>query len=124
MRASILIFIGSGLGGVVRHLLNDWITRISATPLPVGILLINISGSLAMDLLAGWFAFKGAAPQDVRLFLTTGVISGYTTFSAFSLDAVLLAERGEVASATAYVAVSVVLSIAAVMAGLAVIKTL
>lgn len=119
MRASLLVFIGSGLGGVARHLVNVWVTKVAGTGFPLGILVINVSGSLLMGLLAGWFAFKGELPHDIRLFLTTGIVSGYTTFSAFSLDAVLLLERGAYALASTFVVGSVVLSMAALMLGLA-----
>ena len=71
-----------------------------------------------MGLLAGYFAFKGDASQHWRLFLATGVLGGYTTFSAFSLDAWLLYERGEMSAAAMYVMASVVLSIGALFVGL------
>lgn len=122
MRASLLVFIGSGLGGVARHLVNVWVTKLAGTGFPLGILIINVSGSLVMGLLAGWFAFKSEVSHDVRLFLTTGILSGYTTFSAFSLDAALLLERGAYAYAAAYVLGSVVLSIAALILGMAAIR--
>ena len=71
---------------------------------------INVVGSGLMGLVAGWFAFRAGegAPQGLRLFLTTGILGGFTTFSAFSLDAVLLWERGETALAALYVGGSVV----------------
>jgi CrcB protein len=90
MISSFVVFIGSGIGGVTRHLFNGWIVRAVGTGFPLGILLINVLGSSAMGLVAGWFAFRGHASQDVRLFLTTGILGGFTTFSAFSLDAALL----------------------------------
>ena len=62
-----------------------------------------MTGSVAMGLIAGYFAFKGDASQHWRLFLTTGILGGYTTFSAFSLDAALLYERGAVGAAALYV---------------------
>ena len=71
-----------------------------------------------MGLIAGWFALKGDAPQAARLFLTTGILGGYTTFSAFSLDAALLYERGELGHAALYVIGSVVLSVGGLFAGL------
>jgi CrcB protein len=70
----------------------------------------------------GYFAFKGGASQHWRLFLTTGILGGYTTFSAFSLDAVLLYERGELGLAALYVALSVALSIGGLMGGLALMR--
>jgi CrcB protein len=80
----------------------------------------NVTGSLIMGLLAGYFALRSAGGvQHWQLFLTTGILGGYTTFSAFSLDAVLLYERGAFALATLYVLGSVLLSIAGLVAGLA-----
>jgi fluoride exporter len=75
-----------------------------------------------MGLLAGYFAFKGDASQSWRLFLTTGILGGYTTFSAFSLDAALLYERGELGLAALYVGLSVALSIGGLFAGLALVR--
>ncbi len=75
-----------------------------------------------MGLVAAYFAFKGDASQHWRLFLTTGILGGYTTFSAFSLDAALLYERGEVGLAALYVVASVALSIAGLFAGLALVR--
>ena len=81
-----------------------------------------MTGSLVMGLLAGYFAFKGDASQSWRLFLTTGILGGYTTFSAFSLDAALLYERGELGLAALYVVASVALSIGGLFAGLALVR--
>jgi CrcB protein len=118
MRSSLIIFVGAGIGGVLRHLLNAWIMRLPGLEFPLGILSINVIGSTAMGLVAGWFAFKGHAGQDVRLFLTTGILGGFTTFSAFSLDAALLYERGQFGLAVVYVVASVALSIAGLFAGM------
>jgi CrcB protein len=80
----------------------------------------NVTGSLIMGLLAGYFAFRGGgAPHHLQLFLTTGILGGYTTFSAFSLDAVLLYERGALGLAALYVLGSVALAIGGLFAGLA-----
>ena len=86
-------------------------------------MIVNVTGSLVMGLIAGYFAFKGDASQNWRLFLATGILGGYTTFSAFSLDAALLYERGEVGLAAIYVVASVVLSIAGLFAGLAIARS-
>ena len=75
-----------------------------------------------MGLIAGYLTFKGEASQPWRLLLMTGILGGYTTFSAFSLDAVLLYERGELGVATFYVVGSVVLSILGLVAGLALVR--
>jgi CrcB protein len=85
---------------------------------------VNIVGSLAMGLVAGWFAFRGEGGQMIRLFLATGVLGGFTTFSAFSLDAALLLEKGQTAAAAIYVVFSVVAAIAGVFAGLAMMRAL
>ena len=77
-----------------------------------------------MGLIAGYLAFKGEASQPWRLFLMTGILGGYTTFSAFSLDAALLYERGETGLALFYVLGSVVLSIVGLFAGLALVRHL
>ena len=79
-----------------------------------------------MGLIAGWFAFKAgeAWSQSARLFLTTGVLGGFTTFSAFSLDAILMWERGELGSALLYIIGSVVLSLVALVLGLALVRSL
>jgi CrcB protein len=124
MRALLIVFVGSGVGGVGRHFLNTWITRLSGSDFPFGILTINIVGSFAMGLVAGWWAFKSNAPQDLRLFLATGILGGFTTFSTFSLDASLLIERGQNLSALGYAVGSVVFSILALMAAMALIRSL
>ncbi len=87
---------------------------------PWGTLFVNVSGSLVIGLAVGWV---GAASNDTRLFLVTGVLGGYTTFSAFSLDALTLWQRGEVGMAALYVLGSVALSLVAVTAGYALSRT-
>ena len=114
----LIVFLGGGLGAALRHGVNVGAARLLGTAFPYGTLAVNVTGSLVMGLLAGWFAFKGDASQHWRLLLTTGVLGGYTTFSSFSLDAVLLWERHEPAQAAAYVAASVALSILGLIVGL------
>jgi fluoride exporter len=119
-----LVFIGGGLGATMRHLINVTCIRCMPPGFPWGTFLINITGSTVMGLIAGYLALKGQASQPWRLFLMTGILGGYTTFSAFSLDTALLYERGEVGLAAAYVAGSVALSVAGLFAGLALIRQL
>ena len=119
-----IVFLGGGIGAALRHGINLGAARWLGTGFPFGTLFINVSGSLMMGLDAGYFAFKGDASQGWRLFLATGILGGYTTFSAFSLDAAVLYERGEVSLAAAYVVGSVVLSIAGLFAGLAIARSL
>ena len=97
----LLVFFGGGLGASLRHFINITCARILGTGFPWGTFIINITGSTVMGLVAGYLAFKGEASQPWRLFLMTGVLGGYTTFSAYSLDAALLYERGELASCRA-----------------------
>ena len=126
MTSTLLVFVGAGIGGVLRHGVNLVSPRWFGTGFPAGTMLINVLGSALMGVIAGWLAFKTQAgwSQHVRLFLTTGILGGFTTFSAFSLDAVLLWERGEAGLAAAYVVGSVVLSLVALFAGLALVRSL
>ena len=116
----LIVFLGGGLGAALRHGVNIAAARLLGTGFPFATMIENVTGSLAMGLLAGYFAFRGSGGlQHWQLFLTTGILGGYTTFSTFSLDAVLLYERGAVSLAALYVLGSVVLSIAGLVAGLA-----
>ena len=120
----VLVFIGGGLGSTLRHTVNVVCARCIGTAFPYGTFIINISGSTIMGLIAGYLAFKGETSQAWRLFLMTGILGGYTTFSAFSLDAVLLYERGQIGLALFYVVGSVVFSILGLFAGLALVRHL
>src|SRR5690606_3497690 len=92
----LIVFLGGGLGAALRHGVNLGAARLLGTAFPYGTLAVNVAGSLAMGLLAAWFAFRGDAAQHWRLFFATGVLGGFTTFSAFSLDVALLYERGAI----------------------------
>ena len=126
MNSTFIVFLGGGIGAAIRHLVNQAVGRVAGTDFPFGIMAINISGSRVMGLAAGYFAFKASESwsDTARLFMTTGVLGGYTTFSAFSLDAMLLWERGEPGLAVAYVLGSVVLSIIGLAAGLGIVRAL
>jgi fluoride exporter len=117
----VVVFVGAGIGGALRHAVNRLALSISAT-FPWGTLAVNVTGCLIMGMLVGWLSLKGESSQTTRLFLTTGILGGYTTFSAFSLDAALLWERGQIGEAVFYVASSVVLSIACLFLGLALMR--
>jgi fluoride exporter len=118
----VLVFIGGGLGSSLRYMVNVVCPRLFGMAFPYHTFIINITGSTIMGLIAGYLAFKGEAAQSWRLFLMTGILGGYTTFSAFSLDAALLYERGEIGLALFYVLGSVVFSIAGLFAGLALVR--
>ncbi|MGN6469365.1 MAG: fluoride efflux transporter CrcB [Rhizobiaceae bacterium] len=114
----LIVFLGAGVGGALRHGVNTLGMRLLGTGFPFGTLTVNILGSLAMGLLAGWFAQKGEASQHFRLFLTTGILGGFTTFSTFSLDIAVLWERGAVALCALYVALSLAVSVGTLFFGL------
>ena len=114
----LLVFLGAGVGGTLRHLTNLVTLRALGPDLPVSTLIVNVLGSLCLGALAGYFALRGHASQPLQLFLTTGILGGFTTFSAFSLEAAILWERGQQFDCLAFVGASVILSIAAVFAGL------
>lgn len=115
----LIVFIGAGIGGMCRHFMNVVVTGWAGSTFPLATFLVNVSGCLIMGLLIGYLTFRsgGAVHPGHRLFFATGVLGGYTTFSAFSLDAMLLVERGDISLALLYVAGSVVLSLIAVFAG-------
>ena len=119
-----LVFLGGGLGAVGRHLVGQASLRLIGPGFPWGTLAVNIVGSLAMGLLAGFLALKVSATQEVRLLLATGFLGGFTTFSAFSLDFALLVERKAFGLAGAYAAGSVLLSLGAVFLGLYLIRSI
>ena len=112
MLGYLVVFVGAGVGGAARHGMNIWVARLMGTHFPWHTLTINILGSLVMGLIIGWFAERLGAAGHLRLFLATGVMGGFTTFSAFSLDAVLLWERHEHLLAVLYVGGSVACAIA------------
>jgi CrcB protein len=118
----LIVFLGGGIGAALRHGVNLLSARLLGTGFNYATLFENVSGSLVMGLLIGYFAFAGGASQHWRLFLTTGILGGYTTFSAFSLDSVLLYQRGEIGLAALYVVLSVVLSIGGLFAGLTLVR--
>ncbi|MEK0084429.1 fluoride efflux transporter CrcB [Benzoatithermus flavus] len=119
------VFAGGGLGAALRHTVNRAAADLLGTTFPFGTLFVNVTGSLAMGLLAGWFAFRSAgSTQTLQLFLTTGILGGFTTFSAFSLDMAVLWERGHADLALGYAALSVLASLAGVFLGLWTIRVL
>ena len=124
MMGYLVVFVGAGVGGAIRHGMNIWVARFLGTHFPWHTFVINILGSMVMGLVAGWFVGRGiGAEGHMRLFLTTGILGGFTTFSAFSLDAMLLWERHEPLLAALYVGGSVSLAIAGLAFGLWIMRT-
>ena len=119
----LIVFIGAGIGGALRHGVNVAATRLFGYGFPYGTLIVNVLGSFVMGLLAGFFVYRAGVPQHMRLFLTTGILGGFTTFSTFSLDAALLIERHSFGMAVGYVVGSVAAGLAALFFGLAVFRS-
>lgn len=122
MSTTLLIGAGGALGAMARYLLSTWIALIMGTQFPWGILGVNLAGCFAMGLVAGLGLQAFALSHEMKSFLATGILGGFTTFSAFSLDVVQLVERGQVADAVLYVVFSVAGSVAALIAGLALMR--
>ena len=116
------VALGGAIGSAARYTVNVWSGRMFGTEFPWHTLTVNILGCFAMGLLIELMALKLNVSTDVRAFLTTGILGGFTTFSAFSLDFALLVERKSYGLAGAYAAGSVVLSLLAVFAGLYLVR--
>jgi CrcB protein len=118
----LIVFLGAGIGGALRHGVNVAAVRVFGYGFPFGTFIVNILGSFAMGLFAGYFAFRPGIGQHMRLFLTTGLLGGFTTFSAFSLDTALLVERHSYGMAAGYMVGSVAASVSALFFGLALFR--
>jgi CrcB protein len=117
-----IVFLGAGIGGALRHGVNVGASRLFGFGFPYGTMSVNVVGSFLMGVLAGYFAFRPGINQHLRLFLTTGILGGFTTFSAFSLDTALLVERHAYGMAAGYAVGSVLASVSALFLGLAVFR--
>ncbi|MEM5582472.1 fluoride efflux transporter CrcB [Roseibium sp. AS2] len=125
MNHLLLVMLGGGIGAGGRHLVSMTMLRLFGPGFPLGTLSVNIIGSLVMGLFIGWLVKHETATgglQSLRYFFATGILGGFTTFSAFSLDTAVLWERGDTHLALMYVAASVLLSITAVFAGLMIMR--
>jgi len=118
----LIVFLGGGVGSVVRHGFNLGIGRLWPNDFPLATFIINILGSFLMGVVVAWFAFRwgggGGWSQHTRLLLTTGFLGGFTTFSTFSLDAATLIERDAYLTAAGYVVGSVGLGLVGLFLGL------
>lgn len=124
MPIALWIAAGGALGAVSRHFINQMVGRMLGSAFPWHTLLVNVTGCFIMGLLVELMARRLDVSVEARAFLTTGILGGFTTFSAFSLDFALLVERKAYAAAFGYCAASVGLSLAAVFAGLAIVRAI
>ena len=121
----LLVALGGSFGSVARYLFGVEAGRLLGKTWPYGTLGVNIVGGLLMGMLAGWLALRGGADQERwRVLIGVGVLGGFTTFSAFSLETALMIERRDYAAAAGYVALSVSLSVGALFAGLLISRRL
>ncbi|MBB2794681.1 UNVERIFIED_ORG: CrcB protein [Rhizobium pisi] len=124
MIQAFLVALGGAIGSVLRYYVGQWALRLMGPAFPWGTLAVNVVGCFVIGVFAELIARKFNASMELRLLLITGFLGGFTTFSAFSLDAISLFERGDAVAGGIYIAASVGLSMAAVISGLAVMRAL
>ncbi|HEX3485196.1 MAG TPA: fluoride efflux transporter CrcB [Micropepsaceae bacterium] len=117
------IAVGGAAGSLARHFLSSSIYGVTGSAFPYGILVVNVLGGLIMGIIVELGALKLNYTMEMRAFLTTGMLGGFTTFSTFSLDSALLIERGDWAGAAIYMIASVLLSVGALFAGLWLVRS-
>ena len=118
MVPTLLVMAGGAIGAAMRYQLGRALFRVGGTGWPWGTLAANILGGLAMGLLVGWLALRAQGGENLRLFAAVGLLGGFTTFSSFSLETMLMLERGEMMSALLYVAASVLGAVGALAIGI------
>ncbi len=124
MKMLLLASAGGAIGAGARFAVSQWFVARGWTEFPWATLLINVTGSALMGLTVGIVMSRASLPPELRVFLATGILGGYTTFSAFSLEVFQLAERGQVLNAGFYILASVVLSVLGLGLGLTTAKWL
>jgi CrcB protein len=124
MLQTILVMVGGAIGSALRYHAGKFCFGLFGPGWPWGTLAVNIVGGLVMGLFAGWLALRGAGGgEQIRLFVAVGILGGFTTFSSFSLETLLMIERGELGSALTYILVSVIASVGALALGLGIART-
>jgi CrcB protein len=124
MKTILAVMLGGGLGAGMRYGVNMSAVKLLGAGFPWATLFVNISGSLVIGILTGIFALTWQPSPEMKAFLITGILGGYTTFSAFSLDTVTLWEGGAGTTALIYIIVSFACSIAALFIGLTAVRML
>ena len=122
MKMLLLASAGGAIGAGARYLVTLGLGRLLGTSFPWGTLTVNIVGSFLMGFIIEYIMLRAAGSAEMRTFLATGILGGFTTFSAFSLEVSAMLERGDYASAGGYILASLAISVAAVFAGLALVR--
>jgi CrcB protein len=120
----VMVFLGGGIGAVLRHWANRALLGLLGPGFPYATAGVNLTGGFLMGVVAQLFLVRTGLGSEARLFLTTGILGGFTTFSAFSLELALMWQRGAYGGAAAYAAGSVLLSVAALFAGMGAVRAL
>lgn len=115
----LLVAVGGAIGSVARYLVGLGATRLAGPNFPFGTLTVNIAGAFAIGLLVEMIARRFDASAEMRVFIVTGILGGFTTWSSFTLDTMVLFERGEIGLSALYLLASLLVSFVAVFAGLA-----
>ncbi len=113
----VLIFFGSGVGGILRYALSGWVQKLNNGTFPLGTLVVNITGCLLIGFLTAAFSGRLLIREEYRIALIVGVLGGFTTFSAFGVETFALVNDGQYFRAAANVALSVAVGLTAVWAG-------
>ncbi|WP_208250345.1 fluoride efflux transporter CrcB [Rhizobium sp. T1470] len=124
MMQALLVAVGGAIGSVLRYYVGQWALRLAGPAFPWGTLTVNVVGCFVIGVFAEMIVRRFDASPEMRLLLITGFLGGFTTFSAFTLDAISLFERGAAVSSAVYIVASVGLSMAAVTAGLALMRAI
>ena len=122
MNMLLAVALGGAVGAVLRYKVTLWSTAAMGGGFPYGTLIVNLVGAFAMGVVVQWMAARGGVDPALKAMVTTGLLGALTTFSTFSLDAFGLATRGQMGLAALYVAVSVICSLLALVAGMALVK--
>lgn len=122
IKSLLLVFAGSGIGGVLRYALQYWFAARPSGPFPAGTFAVNILGSFCIGIIYGLSAKYAWLTAEWRLALATGLCGGFTTFSAFAAENVMLLRNGQYATAMLYILLSIIFGIAFTFAGISIIK--